>query len=254
MWTIKEQTFKQKRIKIYFIGDKHEGHEESDTPALLKTVKQIAKERNSYVILMGDLIEMAIKTNMTDSQIFRTQHQLATFIHTIRPILHKVIAVIEGNHERRIETIDYLNDALMLHLPNAVYLGYEGFLNIKQRVFHKDGCPEHYNTLIYLHHGTGGSQNPEYFLKKLIFQVGIGGIADVIAVAHIHQQYHNTYTLPKIEGRQVTERIVHGIRTGAYLGNADYAKVAGFGLSRTGGMILELDARSGKLERKVTKT
>lgn len=244
-WLIEQSLFSQKRIKLYFLGDNHEGHEQSNSYALRRTCDKIGKERNSYVILMGDLFEMAVKTKMTREQRIQTKHQLTMFLNHIQPVKKKIIAVIEGNHEQRIETIDYLKDALMPHLPYAYYLGYEGFINVRVNGF---------NTLIYLHHGNGTSQNPEHFVKKLIFQVGIGAIADVVAIGHIHQQYHNTYILPCIDGTQVKERVVHGIRTGTFLGKANYARIAGFGLSKIGGMVMELDTRSGDLERRITET
>ena len=244
-WTIRQKTFKQKRIKIYYLGDNHEGHENCDYIAFANLCEQIGHERNSYVILMGDLFEMATKTKMRREQEINTKYQLKQFLTRIDPIKNKIIAVIQGNHEQRIETINYLQDALLPHLPNAVYLGYEGFVNIQQGLF---------DTLIYLHHGNGGSQNPEYFLKKLIFNIGIGGIADVVAVGHIHKQYHNTYILPDIVNGQVKERVVHGIRTGTFLTKADYARVSAFGLSKVGGMVMELDTRSGNIERRFSET
>lgn len=256
-WKIELKEFPQKRIKIYFLGDNHEGHKWSDGAALRQLCEKISRERNSYVILMGDLVEMAIKTKMTREQMHRTQSQLKRVLKQIDPIKKKVIAVIEGNHERRLETIDYLQDALMPHLPNATYLGYEGFVNIQQHNRNSPLYPECYktfDTLIYLHHGNGGSQNPEYFLKKLIFNIGIGGIADVVAVGHIHKQYHNTYILPALTNGQVKERVVHGIRTGTFLAKADYARIAAFGLSKIGGMVMELDTRSGKIERRFNET
>ncbi len=244
-WLIEQAWFEQKRIKVYFLGDNHEGHENCDYIAFADLCTKIGKERNSYVILMGDLFEMAVKTKMRREQEINTKYQLKQFLERIDPIKKKVIAVIEGNHEQRIEPIDYLKDALIPHLPHAAYLGYEGFINVS--VNGQD-------TLIYLHHGNGASQNPEYFLKKLIFNIGIGAIADVVAIGHIHKQYHNTYILPCLDGIRVKERVVHGIRTGTFLGKADYARIAGFGLSKIGGIVLELDTRSGNIERRFNET
>ena len=203
---------------------------------------------------MGDLLELAVKTKMTREQIINTKYQLKQFLERIAPIKNKAIAVIQGNHEQRVETVDYLKDALIPHLPNAVYLGYEGFINIRQHDHDPQTPHDIYDTLIYLHHGNGASQNPEYFLKKLIFNIGIGAVADIVAVGHIHKQYHNTYILPCVQDNEVKERVIHGIRTGTFLAKADYARIAGFGLSKIGGMVLELDTRSEKLERRIYET
>ena len=256
-WKIERIAFNRKKVKIYYLGDNHEGHENCDYIAFAELCEKIGRERNSYVILMGDLFEMAVKTKMTREQKINTKHQLKQFLTRIAPIQNKVIAVLAGNHERRIETVEYLQDALMPHLPNAVYLGYEGFINIEMSSPNSLTYPESidtYHTLIYLHHGNGGSQNPEYFLKKLIFQIGIGGIADVIAVGHIHKQYHNTYILPHAVNGHVKERVVHGIRTGTFLSKADYARISAFGLSKVGGMVMELDTRSRTIERRFSET
>ena len=235
-WHIETIHVPVNNLKIYFVGDLHEGQEQSLGYSFEQLMNQISKEKNSRIILMGDMLEMAVKTKMTTDQVLAQKLQVEVFLHRMRKVLKKVICVLSGNHEDRVLQavgIDYVKDALMPHFPNAVYLGYEGFLRVTQR----GG-----ETLMYLHHGTGGSMRPDFFLEKLLFKLGIGGLVDVVASAHIHQKFHKIYKFPVIDKNHIKTKDVHGIRTGCFLGRANYAKIAGFGITDSGGMVLEINS------------
>ena len=247
-WHIENVHVPVNNLKIYYVGDLHEGQEESLGYKFQQLMEKISKERNSRIILMGDMLEMAIKTKMTADQILAQKKQLEVFLHRMGKAKKQVIAVLSGNHEDRVlQTvgIDYVKDSMLPHFPNAVYLGYEGFLRVTQR----EG-----ETLMYLHHGTGGSMRPDYFLEKLLFKLGIGQIVDVVASAHIHQKFHKIYKFPVLDRNHIRTKDVHGIRTGCFLGRANYAKIAGFGITDSGGMVLEINSSSTKITRRIYET
>lgn len=203
---------------VVFIGDTHVGHEKFDRKRLKTLVKKVSRSDSYRVILMGDYFEMAVKNKMRIEQELNTRGQLKEFLSIISPIKDKVIAVLKGNHEERITSIDYVETGLMPHLPNAVYLGYEGFITVGNGVFP--------STIMYLHHGDGGSANPAYYIEQKLFKVGVQAIADLIAVAHLHVNWDDTYYIPKEWDGNVIARPVLCLRTGSFLIDAAYARKA----------------------------
>ena len=154
---------------VVFIGDTHVKHERFNEKRLKAIVRKVARSKSYRVILMGDYLEMATKNKMRSQQELNTKNQMKFFLDIIDPIKEQVIAVLRGNHEERVDTIDYVQDALMPHLPNAVYLGYDGFIRVGNGAF-----PD---TTMYLHHGDGGRPTrdlrddqlpPEHHLRPLL--------------------------------------------------------------------------------------
>lgn len=234
IWEIHSFLLNKCHANVYFIGDLHLGQEAFAKAAFKEVISRIEGDSSAVVILMGDLIELATKKAYQSGEVIPRKHQLRILKEYLEPIKSKIVCVLSGNHEQRITKevgVDYLEDALMPFLPNAVYLGYEGWFDLKLK-----GS----STLMYLHHGAGGSINPEFWIKKLLFNTGIGGTADVISSGHCHSQWHKVYTVPVRRGKKIVRKSVLGIRTGSYLGMATYAKIAGYGVTSIGGVLLSL--------------
>lgn len=205
---------------VVFIGDVHIGHKRFNEKRLKAIVRKVARSQSYRVVLMGDYLEMATKNKMRIEQEHNTNIQMDKFLEIIDPIKEQVIAVLRGNHEERIDVVDYVRSALMPHLPNAVYLGYEGFIRVGNGAF-----PE---TIMYLHHGDGGSSSPSYFIEQKLFKTGVQAVADLIAVGHLHTNWDDVYYIPKHQGESVIARPVLCLRTGAFLDDAEYARKGAF--------------------------
>lgn len=220
---------------VVFIGDTHVGHKRFNEKLLKKVVKKIARSQSYRVVLMGDYLEMATKNKMRIEQELNTNVQMDRFLKIIDPIKEQVIAVLRGNHEERIEAIDYVRMGLMPHLPNAEYLGYEGFLRVGNGAF-----PD---TVMYLHHGDGGSSDPKYYIEQKLFKVGVQAVADLIAVGHLHQLWTDTYYIPKEWNGNVLARPLLALRTGSFLTDAEYARRAAMRISEVGCYRYDLNRR-----------
>ena len=210
---------------VVFIGDTHIGHTRFNEKRLRAIVRKVARSQSYRVVLMGDYLEMATKNKMRIEQELNTNVQLDKFLDIIDPIKDQVIAVLRGNHEERITAIDYVRSSLMPHLPNAVYLGYDGFIRVGNNKF-----PD---SVLYLHHGDGGSANPAYYIEQKLFKVGVQAVADVIAVGHLHVNWDDTYYIPTVVDNSVVVRPVLCFRTGSFLDDAEYARRAAFRIAQT---------------------
>ena len=92
-------------IKILLLGDVHKGSREFNEELFLDTVELIRTTPNLYAILMGDLIDNALKTSKSDSYLAteRPQESMQWIIEKLDPIKDKLLACTNGNHEDRTE-------------------------------------------------------------------------------------------------------------------------------------------------------
>jgi len=93
-------------IEIIPVGDIHYGVPKMMMTDLWEgTLEYIKETDNAYVILMGDILEMASRKNASDvwSQKIPPSDQIDWFVETFKPISDKIICMIEGEgtHEYR---------------------------------------------------------------------------------------------------------------------------------------------------------
>lgn len=237
-WNIHLIVTPKKYVNLKLIGDVHIGADSTDEEAFIQTIDNIKKDSHAHVVLLGDLLELAMKPHMKREQNIPNHLQLDYFKELIRPIKNKIKFIFEGNHEKRVTKLvglDYIKDGLKDFCTEAVFMGYEGFIQYSNI---------EWQHLLYLHHGTGGSTTTHYLLEKMN-KIGIADIADAIIISHGHKRAVNEYVRWKIEGNTIVPRPIYGIRTGSYLGHAQYAKNAMF----SAGLIKDMTLRlSNKME------
>jgi len=96
--------------KIYLLGDIHLGTRTHHSKGFKETIKRIKSEKNSYVIIMGDLAEGRPKNHKffdldtADKTLALPINQYKAFTELVKPISDKIIVVLEGNHDRGLST------------------------------------------------------------------------------------------------------------------------------------------------------
>jgi predicted phosphodiesterase len=187
-------------FKIWAIGDVHFGARTVDKVALKKTVKYIAQDKYSYVLLMGDLIDGVTHRDKRFNpahidQSYRVEQivdigktQTEQAYECLYPIKDKVIASIQGNHEWKLwKDTGYDSSMELSYMLDCAYLGYSGYVHL---TFTRRGRNTNNGTsksfLVYMHHGSGsaatqgGAANK---LTKLIQKFD----ADIYLQGHIHR-------------------------------------------------------------------
>lgn len=92
--------------KIYLLGDIHKGVLTHHDTGFEKVIDKINKEKDSYVIIMGDLVEgrplnhKYFDMDIADPKMLLPENQYEAFKEIIRPIKNKIITILEGNHDR----------------------------------------------------------------------------------------------------------------------------------------------------------
>jgi len=217
---INTSKFKGKEMNVIFLGDCHLGAKEFDEEKLKKDIKWIKSQKNTVVVLMGDMINTGLKDSVGGGSFDDTidpQQQLDKMYDLLLPIKSQIVGVHMGNHERRIyekTSIDVVkNLSRQLGIP---YLGSSVFNHIRFG---------NQTYIIYSTHGTsfsttlGGKMNACIKLSNFID-------ADVYATGHVHDLSTYTQTCFRLSKKDKTlEKFKkYFILTGHYLSYGGYAE------------------------------
>lgn len=91
-------------IKIVPLADFHIGDEYSDFIYIKQLLEQVKNDKNTYVILNGDLMNTAIKSSVSDiyGEMYSPMQELSICESLFKPISDRILCITEGNHERRV--------------------------------------------------------------------------------------------------------------------------------------------------------
>ena len=178
---------------VVLTGDWHLGAATTD----VNQIKCVAAKywKDKPLILMGDIGDYGYFKGMQFHQALHPQEQVNEAQAIIESLNTKAYTL--GNHEARIYESTGLNP-------------YEPFLHMKPTNWFKIGRKE-----IYFNHGKSAAQNIFLEHHHLLEWVE----ADVIALGHNH-------ALASIPYLKSNGKLIHLVRTGAFLGRANYAKRA----------------------------
>lgn len=202
--TMPEHSGRDGFMNLWPIGDVHIGHLAADEAAFSRYVARIAEDDNAYWVGMGDHIdavglrdprfsagEVAKWVKVGDLRDL-VAAQRDRFLELTRPIHHKCLALLYGNHERTIhkyserhvhsEVLSAIKPATPWH-DEDMDLGYTGFLLLK---FRRAGIASR-TVRIWLHHGAGGGR------LKGAKALGLQRIAwsfdcDIAIHGHVHDE------------------------------------------------------------------
>jgi len=216
-------------VTIVPIGDVHWGHKDCDYKMFQKVIKWCKKQKNVYLILMGDLVEASIMNSpgLFDQNTF-LHDQLKDMVTIFKPFAeeHHILGVLEGNHERRVKrttAIDIMEDfcdRIGLDVKKN-YFGAGALLligvgNTTHREFYT----------LYCTHGSSFAQFPQ---TKLMACMRLQTIAEaeIYCMGHVHSlntQKNERYAImdvydwkKKAVTKQLVKRPIHYVLTGQYL-------------------------------------
>lgn len=185
--------FKTKKVNIIFIGDWHLGNAQCDENLLMKHINKISKMNNTYVYLMGDLIENAINNIGVEEQYLSVTYQLKQLKEYIKPIKNKILGCILGNHEWRTTRKAQANLLKELYegiLGIPVY-NFEHYFSIALGRDLKDmGFYQNQSYRIIVRHPQGRGTTLGWITNqfKKVSRI-ISGDYDLMVLAHFHQVF-----------------------------------------------------------------
>ena len=199
------------KVPVWLAGCIHFGGQTHNSRLLDKWLDYDARDK-PYIVLMGDMIESALPGHHFSEGVWlQTQNpdeQIETCIDTFKD--SDVVAVLRGNHERRIYNISSIDPAkLIAHGLGAAYLGFGGKINFN----FKNGLT--YSFAVF--HGGSSTTNPKSLLDRA-HKIYRG--FDVLAVAHVHKLYSDVVQELRPDGIHKTYRVC----CGSFLGYEQYAQ------------------------------
>lgn len=229
---------------LVIFSDVHVGAEHHDERRFDEALA-FCREADAAVFLNGDLIENAIVSGKAPGEMILEQtltptEQVRQFCAKLRPLAKRgrIVGVTRGNHESRSrrEAMLDLCELIALHLQ-VPYLRIGGYVRMK------------HGSQVYtagIQHGKSGAANIWLELDKLM---RIYPEADFVACGHNHAlAAREVYQLriASTGAEEVSRR--WQVRTGTYLGYADYAREAALAPGAVGSPVLRFDQRKHHME------
>ena len=151
-----------KPITIYPISDVHLGSLEHNSEEWNKFIEKIKTETDSYVILVGDLMNNATRSSVSNvfDDVMRPREQKKLLIKYLEPMKDKILCAVSGNHERR--SIKDVDDDPMYDIMckldlEHLYRQNMAFMKVQLGTRYCKGSSKPVTTYTFaVTHGTGG--------------------------------------------------------------------------------------------------
>ena len=95
---------KGNNLKLYVLSDMHIGDSNADIPTLKRIIQFIKDTPECYCILLGDILNTALKNSKSDiyNETLNIMDAQKLALELLSPIKDKIIAMTPGNHENRV--------------------------------------------------------------------------------------------------------------------------------------------------------
>ena len=178
-------------ITIVPIADVHLGAPECMEQEFIKFIDTIAAKDNVYVVLVGDLLNNAIRSSVSDiyAELYRPSVAKRMMANILEPIKDRILCSITGNHERRSSrevdddaTADIMCklDLEHLHRENIA------FMKLQFGDVNGDGLRNPTYTIAVAHGSGGGGQTGAGVNKTERFSAYIDNL-DAFISGHSHR-------------------------------------------------------------------
>ena len=178
-------------IVIYPISDVHYGAIEHCKDEWREFCRTIEDTSNAYVILGGDLINNGVRTSVANpfDETIRPREQKKHMVEFLKPIAHKVLCAVSGNHEARSvkdSDIDLTYDIMAKLNIEDVYRENVAFMKCSLGERKRDGSPISSYTFAVTHGTGGGIYTGATINRNERFGNVIDG-CDCLIVGHTHK-------------------------------------------------------------------
>lgn len=177
-------------LKLYVLSDMHIGSAEADINTLKKIINFIKDTPECYCILLGDILDTALKNSKTDiySEALSIADSQKLAIELLTPIKDKIIAMTPGNHENRVWREVGVDLSLWLAEKLELQDKYRNNGIALSISFGKDQNGNPYRLNVFGQHGAyGGGRKLGAAMNALEDLDGIVANADILIRAHTHQ-------------------------------------------------------------------
>jgi predicted phosphodiesterase len=230
------RTSDKKKFLLPF-GDIHIGHANSDLD-LMQGYLDWAKEKDAWILLMGDLIENNNKRSVgagVYEQTMNPDDQVDEVISMLLPYKDQIVGCLTGNHEERLFKDSGLDPSrLIAKVLGCPYLRYAGFLRA-----YVNGIPY----TIYATHGGSGASTTSGKINA-VQKLALIADADVYLMGHVHDvgDFPRSQKVYDKKSKTIIDRRQHFVLTGNYLTyNDSYGEMKNYIPPKLGAPRIRLD-------------
>ena len=219
-----------KVLELVCISDAHIGDPHANEQELMKQIRYVEDTPNCYAIINGDIMNNAIKSSKSDSylEVLSPMEQIVKAVMILKPIANKVLAITQGNHERRTAKesgVDLMRViAMELGLADK-YSDGMAYLFVR---FGMQDSHHHFKKVPYgilVTHGNGGGKTVGAKANRLADLVSIAD-ADLYLYGHTHQNMAFKEGFMRVDWRNNSISMVDRlfVNAGAFLDWGGYAE------------------------------
>ena len=208
-----------RKVKVFFLGDVHEGAANSRTDLLLKAVDIIKNTQDAYWIGLGDMIdginyhdkrfnvrEVDDKYKVSDLDNL-PKVQADYIIEILKPIKDKCLGMLTGNHEDTIKQYAGFDIMSYICLTLGVsYLGKKAYVSLGAVTDDNRGRP-YFMVDMCVGHGSGGSGGKTAGgAINRCFDFMQWETADINVIGHLHSMIVKSVLKNKIRGNTLVKQ------------------------------------------------
>lgn len=232
---IKADLSQHEFIYLVPLSDLHIGAPQTDIDAIKGYIDWIARHKNAYTLLNGDLFNAATKASTPElyeyEDMVTPDKELVMLEDLLRPIKNKILAACSGGHELKnlFRTVgaDYTWHLMRNLGIEEVYVRDGGVLLIKTKPYNQR---DNIFFKVFFTHGWGGARTRGAKIKKLEY-LAQSFHADMYILSHDHTQNltrDNYLDVPRWDSVKLIPHRKMLISTGGFLGYAGYPLRSGY--------------------------
>lgn len=224
-------------LELFVFSDLHVGDPLFNEDMFYEARRWVLAEPNRYCILNGDLMNVALKTSVSDvyGDVMNPSDQLRWCKKEFAPLKDRILSITNGNHEDRIlkatsiDVVNQLAESLGLahvHYPRGVTL---------KITFGKKRNGKRAAFTLYHTHGRGGGALQGGKVLRMARMSNVI-LADVYIASHTHFKvaFKESVWVPDLYNNKVRLMEQTFVNSSALLSWGGYAQVAGYKPSALG--------------------
>ena len=215
--------------EVVIIADMHIGDPNVDSKMIKNTIDYVLAKPYRFLIIAGDIFNAALKTSVSDvyEETMSVDKQMETFVELFAPVAHRILSVVDGNHDRRVTKLVGVDPVRWAcNKAGIEYHGNEAQVCVKVGNYNPKAKDRerrvHY--LFYVHHGTGAGGTTGAKANKMEKMKAIN-LSDIYCNGHSHSPiiFPSETRVPDSQYRQFVTKEHWHISVGSALDRAGYA-------------------------------
>jgi hypothetical protein len=180
-------------IELIPIGDVHVGDEFFDEKLFKNLMSYVLEKPHRYVILNGDLMDMALRTSVSDiyGANLSPAQQVQHIASILLPIRDRILAFGTGNHSERVYKSTGIDVDYLLALELGIKERYANnsfvlFIKVGESHTSRPSKKKQQVYSVFVQHGRGGGRKMGAKVNRLVDMDNIIANADLYVMGHVH--------------------------------------------------------------------